>query len=907
MLSEWISAFRLRIKALLRRRQLDRDLNDELQFHLAMRQQKLTESGVPAEEARYAARREFGNETRTKEVNREMWTFPFLETLWQDLRFGLRQLRRNPGFTAVAVITLALGIGANTAIFSVIDAVLLRPLPYANSNRLALVYPCLLRDGVWARISASPADFLDWKAQSNVFEDMAASEEAAFDLTGGPKPIHLTGSRATTDLFSVLRVSPLLGRTFGPSDAQAGKSHVAVLGYGLWQEAFGSSKDVLGKSIRLNGKAYTVIGVMPPSFRYPYSAQNDTVFLPLVFTGKELVDRSSRKIADVIARLKPGVSFAQAQAEMKTIEGRLRKAYPATDQDVGAWAEPLGKLPWIWEFVKPLFDPLYAAAIFVLVVGCVNLANLLLARGAARQHEIAVRAALGAGRLRVIRQFLTEGVVLSVLGGAAGVLIAIESIAILKALIPPNRLQNIEVAHLNGRALLFGLVIALLTGIAFSILPALKASKTDPRGAIQQGGRTASPAAGAHRARGTLLLAESALALLLLFGAGLVLEGFTQLMRTDPGFNPHRLLAFAVDVNQSRYAQSEAWPPFFDRVADSLRSLPGVSSVAVAQGVPGTDRQTVVQFALAGTLLPHVLGTGHQGGGAVYERVGPNYFKTLQNPLEEGRYFTSADNAASPRVAIVTDALARQDFGNENVLGKLITVRSFYGSRWKKTVEIVGIVRAVRQYSLSQPFLPIIYVPQRQDPDSSMMVVLRTKLDPRLSIAPVRARVAQVTAQPVYDIRTIHERYETIASFQHTDAVVFGGFALVALLLAGVGIYGVAAYGVSQRFHEIGIRVALGATKRQVMSLIVIRAISWTLLGVALGAALLPVFDHLLSIMLGTGASQLATAMPLQGGVAAIGSAAIAVFFILAVALLACVIPARRAAKVDPMVALRHE
>jgi putative ABC transport system permease protein len=356
---------------------------------------------------------------------------------------------------------------------------------------------------------------------------------------------------------------------------------------------------------------------MPPSFRYPYSAPNNVVFLPLVFTGKDMMDRSSRSLTNVIARLKPGVSFAQAQTEMKTIEDRLRKAYPGADKDVGAWAEPLSRLPWIWAFMKPLFDPLYAAAICVLVVGCVNLANLLLARGIARGHEVAVRAALGARRLRLVRQLVTEGVLLAIFGGAAGVLIAVGGVGILKALIPPSRLPNIEVSQVDFSALLFGLAVALIAGVAFSILPAWKASKVNPHESIQQGGRTASAAAGARRFRGILLVAESALALVLLFGAGLVLQAFRQLMRTDPGFNPRHLLAFSIDVNSLRHPESANWPPFFERIADGIRSLPGVSSAAIAQGVPGSDRQTVVQFALAGATLPHVLGPGHEGGGAV--------------------------------------------------------------------------------------------------------------------------------------------------------------------------------------------------------------------------------------------------------------------------------------------------
>lgn len=889
--------------AFIRRRQREQELDEEIRAHLAMAIRERIERGESPAEAEANARREFGNEILVKEITRDMWGWRWLETLIQDLRFGLRQLRRNPGFTAIAIITLALGIGANTAIFSVIDAVLLHPLPYRDPGRLMQVYHYEGRDVNYGPFSIAPADFLDWKAQNDVFEDIAASTLTRYNVTGGATAVHIAGVRATTNLFSILGVAPLLGRTFNPSDAQPGKDNVVVLGYGFWQEAFASRRNVLGKTIRLNGEPFKVVGVMPSSFRYPYFARSDMVFLPLWFTSKDRVDRNSRRL-DVIARLKPGVTYAQAQATMKAIGERFQKAYPQADKDVGAWAQPYDALPWIWQFVKPLFDPLYAAALCVLAVGCVNLANLLLARGAVREHEIAVRVALGAGRLRLIRQFMTEGVLLSVLGGAAGILIAVWGASLFKALIPPDRLPNIQGAHMDLRVLLFGLVIGLIAGVAFSIIPAWRASKVDPHPSIQQGGRMSRSDLGARKARGILLLAESTLVLVLLFGAGLILQAFMQLMHTDPGFNPHHLLAFAIDVDQHQYPKSEMWPSFFERIAENLQSLPGVASVAIAQGVASTDRQTVAQFGMAGRTLP----AGRSRWVAVYERVGPNYFKTLQNPLEKGRYFTSADNAASPSVAIVTDTLVHQHFRNGNPIGKQIDIRPLYGPRWKRTVEIVGVVRAVRQYSLAQPFLPEIYVPERQDPDDSIMIVLRTKQNPQSLIPAIRQRVARVApSQPIYDLRTIDQRYEDTASLQHVDAVIFSGFALITLLLAGVGIYGVTAYGVNQRFHEIGIRVALGATKEHILRLVVKQAMRWVLFGVTLGCVLLPAFRNLLAAMLGTGANHLSTAMRLQGGLPVAAPAIAAIVFIIAAALLACYIPARQATKVNPVVALRHE
>jgi predicted permease len=897
-----------RLRALFRRPKLADDLKAEIRSHLDMEERENLESGMPPDEAHYTALRRFGNVTLAQERSREMWMWNTLETLLQDLRYGLRQLRRNPAFTAIAVITLALGIGANTAIFSLVDAVLLHPLSCRDPGRLMRVYTYGQGWGRNAGAGAAPADFLDWKAQNDVFAGMAAATVADFDVAGGAMPVRVIGHRVTPNLFSVLGVTPLLGRTFGPSNAEPGKSNVVVLEYNLWQEAFGARRDILGKTIRVNQKPYTVVGVLPASFRYPYFPFNRDFFVPLVFTGKELTDRSSRNL-DVTARLRPSVTVAQAQAEMNAIGDRLRKAYPQAEKDFGSvWAAPLERLPWIWSFVKPLFEPLYAAAILVLAFGCVNIANLLLVRGADREHEMAVRAALGANRRRLVRQWITEGMLLSALGGLAAIVVGMWGADLFKVFIPSDRLPNIQAARLNLPVALLGLAAALIAGIVFSAIPAWKVSKVHPNEPIQRGGRTASAAAGAQRVRHILLLAESTLALLLLFGGGTVLNGFRQLMHTDPGFNPRHVLAFAIDVNQQRYPSPATWAPFFERVAASVRYLPGVASAALAEGVPSTDRQTSVQFAIAGKALPGVRSAWQ----AVYERVSPNYLKTLENPLEKGRYFRPADNAGSPSVAIVTDTLAHQYFGHQDPIGKLITVWQGYNpegakSEKKKTMEIVGIVRGVREYSLAQPFIPVIYALESQDPIYTMMIVLRTNQDPRALIPAIGKRVSEVSSQPIYDVRTIDQRYQDTASLQRVDATIFTGFALITLLLAAIGIYGVAAYGARHRTHEIGIRIALGATKAQILKLVVKQAMKWSLIGVALGCTLLPAFQRFLNAMLGTGAAAFSTRMRLPGGLYEFESAIIAIAFIAAAALLASYFPARRAAKVDPIVAVRYE
>lgn len=897
-----------RLAFFFRRGKFDRDVEEEMNEHVRMKAKDFHEQGMPSGESRYAAMREFGNPLLLRERSRDAWSFGWLETCFQDVRYGLRQLRRNPGFAAVAIITLALGIGANTAIFSAIDAVILHPLPYRDPGRLMTVHQVPAGTNVnGSSIPLAPADFLALKAQNDLFTGMAAAKYSGANVTGGDQPMRVWDVTATPNLFSVLGVTPQIGRTLGPADAEHGASSAVVLGNHLWEEAFGGRRDVLGKTIQVNGESCVVVGVMPARFFDPGLYRGTyALWQPMAFTSKDRADRRAHDLY-AIARLRPGVSTAEAQAELKAIGERLQKAYPEADKNMGVWAWPANKPPYMWDYVKPLFEPLYAAAIFVLIVVCVNVANLLLARGAAREHEIALRAALGACPGRLMRQFLTEGVLISVLGGAAGILLAFWGIALFKAMLPPSRLPGILDARIDLRVLVFALIVAVVAGVLFSLIPARRASRADPYDSLKQGGRGASSSAGAQRLRNTLLMAEAALALVLLFGAGVILHTFNRLMHANPGFDPHHLLIFDVGLDNTHYPDKSTWPLFFEQLTQNIASIPGVTSAAVAETAPAlNDFGTAVSIHIPGARPPR----NPFARGAGYNRVSPGYLQTLRDPLEKGRYFTLADDASSPPVAIVSDTLVRRYFHNENLVGKVIEVSSIYGSHhWDKSLEVVGIVHGARQYSLNQPEIPMVYVPQRQDPTQMMTVVVRTSPAPKSLIPAIRRRVAAVTTtQPVWDIGTVEESYEDGMSFQRTDVDFFGGFALITLLLAAVGVYGVTAYGVSQRFHEIGIRMALGATRKQVLRTLVKQTLGWVLLGIGIGSALLLPFERLIAAMVANSpGAKMPSTMNVHVDASLLAIVLIALAILLAAATVASLIPARRAASLDVATALRRE
>jgi predicted permease len=683
---EWIIALWLRIKALFRRGQLDRDLNDELRFHLAMREQKLAESGVPAEEAPYAARREFGNATEAKEMNREMWTFPFLETLWQDIRYGLRQLHRNPAFTAVAVITLALGIGANTAIFSVVEGVLLARLPYAHPDRLVMMLQSNpFTKSLW---SLSYPDFLDWQRTGRSFQHMVAFTGQSYDLTSPGAPIHIDGQQITSAFLATLGVKLALGREFTPREDRRGGAAVVIISHRLFRRRFGGSRAALGTSVTLNGVNYTLVGVLPAGF---HSEGDADVYTPLGQGDPGILDdRTVHAGIVAIGRLKPGISVAQAQAEMSVMQKRLGQAHPRADRDEGASVRPL-KQAIIGNRGGTLWMLLGAVGLLLLIAS-MNVANLLLARSATRAREFAVRSALGASRVRMVRQLLAESVLLSFAGGAMGLLVAAWAVQPVLAAVPSTLPRSSDV-HLNVSVLLFALGIAVAVGILFGLAPALRIStSSDLQVALKEGSRTSSGSQ--SRAQNSLVIFQMALTLVLLVGAGLLFRTIRHMWETDPGFDPQHLVTFKVGLSPSVSKTAESTRGAYQQLLQRIRNIPGVEAA---------DLNTVLPLS-GGGLVPFWLDSRKpasipEAPRTVLFETGPDYLRVTRIPLLRGRFFTPDDTAKSPYVVVIDSILARAYFPGQDPVGKTITIGHL---TYLGPMRIIGVVGHVRQWGLGK-------------------------------------------------------------------------------------------------------------------------------------------------------------------------------------------------------------
>ena len=879
----------LRIGALFRRRQLERDLDDELEFHLAMSQQKLVEQGMPPEEARYAARRAFGNPTQTKETARDLWSFPFLETLAQDLRYGLRQLRRNPGFTAVAVITLALGIGTNTAMFSVIDAVLLQPLPYASPSQLVSVQQ-RLRHGMSSFVSYP--NFSDWRSQNHVFSSMAAYREANFTLTGSGEPVQVPGEIVTWEIFRLLGVRPVLGRGFLQQEVQAG-SHEVMIGHRLWQSRFGSNPNIVGQIVNLGGTSYTICGVMPSGFQFPLSAEPAQLWTAIATDAAGKTPMTSERGASVfrvIGRLKPGANLSQAEADMRVVSRRLAKQYPEEDGRFrGVYIQ--SELDQVVGSIRLALLILLGAVGFVLLIACANVASLLLNRGVARSKELAVRSALGAGRRRIVRQLLAEGFLLSFCGMGLGLLVANLGTGLLLRL-SPTTIPRASQAGLDGSVLLFTAALAFLTAVVFGVVPALQLSKSGLAEALKKGGRNSSEASRNRRLRNGLVIGETAAAFSLLAGAGLLIMSYSTLQKTDPGFNPHQLLTFTFQLPRTPNTDMRKASINFDtQLLAGLRQISGVRSASGVFPLPETDRWSL-RFEIEGR---PVAPSSRPAAGFVM--AAPGYFQTMGIPILKGRGFSESDNAEAPSVTVISQAFARRYFPNEDPVGKRIepeAVRNGGQSAWS---EIVGVVGDVRDRGLAGAPEPFYYVPYYQFPLSlGLTFVVRAQGNPRGLISFVRSEMTSLEPNaPLYNVETM-EQYLTLSAAQaRFNAVLLAVFAGLALLLASVGLYGIISYSVSQRTQEIGVRMALGAERRDVLWMVIGQGLKLALAGVAIGIAGAMVLTRFLaSLLYGVTPTDPLTFIAVS-------------LILVAVALLACYIPARRAAKVDPMVALRYE
>jgi putative ABC transport system permease protein len=805
-----------------------------------------------------------------------------METLIQDLRYGARMLVRKPGFTLVATITLALGIGANTAIFSVVNAVLLRSLPFPEPDRLIIMTE---KDREGARMGAAYPNYQDWQARAQSFEEMAAFRAQTFNLTGVDNPVRLQGRTANWNFFQLLGVKPQLGRTFGEQDDQVGAPPTALISHGVWQEKFGGDPTLVGRPIRLDGETFTVIGVLPPDFEL-FRRVDLYVPLGLSLTPQfGMLSRGNHFGLNVLARLKKDVGVEQARVEMETLAAQLEREYPDTNSGNGAMVQEL-KARYA-EDIRQSLLVLLAAVGFVLMIACVNIANLLLVRAAERQKEIAIRLALGAGRRRIVRQLLSESVLVSLLGGVAGLLIGVWMKDGLLALAPDN-VPRLNEVRLDSVVLIFTLCVSVLTGLLFGLLPAWHASRGDLHTTLKEGGRSTG---GSSREgmRKILLVAEVGLSLVLLIGAGLMLRTVFQLTRVDPGFNAEKLLMVQFSLPRNAYDQPRQ-AMFFDECLTRVQALPGVRSAALTLSLPidGSNWNSV--FIVGDQPVP----PRAELPSSAFTPVSANYFQAMGIRLLKGRVFTEADTEKAQTVTVINETMARRFWPNEEPLGK----RLKQGwpedkSPWR---EVVGVVSDVKVNGVDQETPLQSYLPLAQEPTRGLALVVRTEGAPLLLAATVEQTIHSIDKDlPVFNARSMDQLLDNAIARQRLTMVLLTGFAVVALLLAAVGIYGVVSYSVSLRTHEIGIRMALGAQAGDVLKLIAGQGMMLALIGVVIGLGASLALTRLMeSLLFGVSATDPATF-------------AVIALLLSGVALLACYIPARRAAKVDPMVALRYE
>jgi putative ABC transport system permease protein len=802
-----------------------------------------------------------------------------MSTLIQDLKFGLRMLAKNPGFTAVAVLTLALGIGANTAMFSVVNTVILHPLPYKNPDQLVQIFS---EKGKLRKVLLSGPDFVEIRAQNRVFQRVATFLERVVTLTGQDEPERLQAAWVSTDLIPLLRVQPAVGRTFLPEEERPDKCQVAVISHALWQRRFGSDWSVLGRPITLDGKAYTVVGVMPAGFKFP--SYSPDVWVPRVLNAEDLHPQA--RGLRVIARLKEGVGLRQAQAQMDTLASRLEQEYPASDKGWGL--ELLSFREFVRANTRLSLLILLGAVGFVLLIACANVAHLSLARGAARRREIAVRRALGASRGRIIRQLLTENFALALAGGAIGLIVALAGIDLLRALAPKDIPRLAEVS-VDQWVLGFTLGASVLSCILFGLVPAFQLSKPDLNTSLKEGAQTRLTSSWPYRTRNLLFISEVALALVLLIGSGLMVQSFAKLVSVDPGFDPHHVLTMGFSLPSNKYPElKERSAAFVGEVLERVRAVPGVRSAAVISEMPlGGYNSTT--FTVAGHPLP----PPEEMPNAVFRFVSQSYFKTLSIPLIRGRDFTAADNLHSPCVAIINEAAAQRFWPNADPLGTSIKVPLRLPT---DLCEVAGMAGNTRDVQLGAESKPEIYLPYGQQPGSDFFLTVRTVSNPLDLADAVRRQVWAVDKdQPIADIMTMDAVVSASLTEQRLHTLLLGGFAASALGIALVGIFGVMSYMVTQRTHEICIRVALGAQREDVLALVVGEGLVLTLVGVGIGLAGAFALTRFLSSML----FAVRPTDPVTFGGTAL--------LLTCMALLASYIPAHRATKMVPMVALRFE
>jgi putative ABC transport system permease protein len=820
------------------------------------------------------------------------------ENFWRDVKFGLRALWRNPGFTAVALVTLGLGIGANAAIFSVVNAVLLRPLPFPESDRIVMVRKTDVRRNI-TRGTASPAEYLDWRERNHSFKELAGWTAGYYNLAGAAEPEQVWGARVTANFFDVFRVTPVVGRAFRPDEEQPGSGQVAILSYRFWQNHFGGSPDVLGRSITVDDKPFSVIGVLPPDFNlWGNAGWEYDLWMPFTFDRGHL-DRDQHLLI-VFGRMKPGVSAARAEAEMKAIVRQLQQEYPAID--VGSDVRVAAMHAEATRALRPALEMLLAVAGLVLLIACVNIANLLLSRATAREREMAVRASLGAGLGRLLLQLLTESVLLGLSGGAFGLLLAFGGLRLLPLFLPAaGSLYEIPYARtirIDTDVLVFTLVISIVTGIVFGLAPAFQISQGRLSEALKEGGRSSTGGRRGNRLRSVLVVVEVAVSLLLLVGAGLLARSFLNVLSEKLGYDPRNLLTLQVSLPGYRYKEPAQFVAFFRQLDERVRALPGVESAGMINFLPLTAWTGYINFEVAGS-APRARGEEFS---AQYRAVDANYFSTMRIPLLKGRTLAESDTEQGEGVAVVNSTLARRFFQGEDPVGKRFRFlpegrnpfSSFLRESW---ITIVGVVGDTTESDVGEAKAAIIYVPYQQNPSPVMRLVIRTASEPMSLVATVRHEVEAVDKdQPVSEVKAMAEYVEALASRRRLNMALVAFFASLATALSAVGIYGVMSYSVTQQTHDLGIRMALGAQPQDVLGLVVRQGMRLALVGIAAGlAAGIFILRKVLAPML----FGLSSTDP----VVLVGTAA----FLAAIALVACYIPARRATRVDPLTALRYE
>jgi putative ABC transport system permease protein len=889
-----ISDLLFRLRALFRRGAMEAEMDEELRSHFENQVAKHVASGMTRDEATRRARQEFGGYEQVKEECRDARGVGLVEATVQDLRYALRMLRNSPGFAAVAILTLALGIGANTAIFSVLDSVLLRPLPYQDPAGLVLLWESNSQN-TNPHNTVSPPDFLDWQSRNTIFREMAALFDEHANLTGNGLPQEVALEDVSANFFSVLGVSPILGPGFTPENGKAGHDNVVILSYGFWKERFAGDANVIGKVLVLNGHEQTIVGVTPESFTWfikdgSFTGAKPEMWTPFVFPARFSDRKGVGRFLTVVARLKSGATVQQAQSQMTSIAAQIAEEYPDFNAYWGANVVPVREQ--ISGELRPALLILAGAVAFVLLIACANVSSLLLARAAAREREIAVRTAIGASPWRIARQLLTESILLALIGGVIGVLLAIWGTNLLLAASPKN-LLGVSSLPIDWRVLTFAAGATLLAGVLFGFLPSYISSHSGTSETLKEGGRGSSTGKRRGFARAAFVVGQMSLALVLLAGAGLLIRSFVRLVGVDPGFDASHLLSFKESLPSSKYRDDKALLTFFQQLLTRISRLPGVRAASMCSFPPFTG--------LGSATGVHVLSQPERSlmdlPVAAVRIVGASYFSTMQIPLRAGRDFDEQELTEARHVVIVNQAFVDQSLHGANPLGQkaVIYMKSLEESK-NTPSEIIGVVGDVRQMGLDTPAEPTVYWPHPELVLSEMTIVLRTEKDPLALVAAVRNELRQLDPeQPMAAISTMDELLAGSVSRSRFTMLVLGVFAALALVLACVGIYGVIAFSVLQRTQEFGIRMALGANQRDVLRLVLGQGTRLTLLGVGLGIiAALAVTRLMAALLFGISATDAFT------------FTAVALLLAL-VALGACYIPARRATRVDPIVALRYE